>query len=158
MGVVTTGKRTMHLNSLAGLARGRRPRRPEYAEAPRPGCAPPVRLSVPAGMTAPLGCDAVAVPEEFGRAMAKRLPRMGCVYADGAHWWWLVPSDSDVSLEWPAPARYTAGALVPDVPRAPALVHRPEGSVPYTPPIPLYLALCRVTGTTPVWSRSVGAS
>ncbi|MEV5609215.1 hypothetical protein [Streptomyces sp. NPDC052225] len=141
MGVVTT--RTMHLDSLVGLARRR---------APRPHS--PVRLDVPAGMTAPLGCDAVAVPEAFARAMTARLPRMGCVYADGAHWWWLVPSESDVSLEWPAPARYTAGAVVPDAHRAPDLIHCPEGSVPYTPPIPLYLALCRVTGTTPAWSAS----
>jgi hypothetical protein len=145
MGVVTT--RTMQLDSLVGLARRRR--------TPRP--ADPVRLSVPDGMTVPLGCDAVAVPEVFARAMTRRLPRMGCVYADGAHWWWLVPSDSDVALEWPAPARYTAGALVPDAGRAPDLIHCPDSSVPYTPPIPLYLALCRVTGTTPVWSRAVGA-
>ncbi|MGY0487190.1 hypothetical protein [Streptomyces sp. WG-D5] len=158
MGVVTTGKRTMHLNSLAGLAARRRARHPDLPGAPRAGRAAPVRLRVPAGMTAPLGCDAVAVPEEFGRAMAQRLPRMGCVYADGAHWWWLVPADSDVSLEWPAPARYTPGAWVRDAVRVPAVVHCPEGAVPYTPPIPLYLALCRVTGTTPAWSRSVRAS
>ncbi|MFJ9036442.1 hypothetical protein ACIRF8_07610 [Streptomyces sp. NPDC102406] len=146
MGVVTT--RTMRLDSLVGLARRR--------HAPHP--AEPVRLSVPDGMAVPLGCDAVAVPEPFARAMTRRLPRMGCVYADGAHYWWLVPSDSDVSLEWPAPARYTAGALVPDAGRAPDLIHCPDSSVPYTPPIPLYLALCRVTGTTPAWSRTIGAS
>ncbi|MET9497518.1 hypothetical protein [Streptomyces sp. NPDC006552] len=146
MGVVTT--RTMQLDSLVGLARRRR--------APAP--AAPVRLSVPDGMTAPLGCDAVAVPEAFARAMTRRLPHMGCVYADGAHWWWLVPSDSDVALEWPAPARYTAGALVPAAGRAPDLIHCPDSAVPYTPPIPLYLALCRVTGTTPAWSRTIGAS
>ncbi|MZD03852.1 hypothetical protein GTW43_01980 [Streptomyces sp. SID5785] len=144
MGVVTT--RTMHLDSLVGLARRRHV----------PSSVPPVRLGVPDGMTAPLGCDAVAVPEDFARAMTRRLPRMGCVYADGAHWWWLVPSDSDVALEWPAPARYTAGALVPDARRAPDLIHCPDGAVPYTPPIPLYLALCRVTGTTPAWSRPAG--
>ncbi|MEK0100424.1 hypothetical protein WDA79_18360, partial [Streptomyces sp. A475] len=67
------------------------------------------------------------------------------------------PSDSDVALEGPAPASYTTGVLVPDARRAPGLIHRPDGSIPYTPPIPLYLALCRVTGTTPAWSRSIGA-
>ncbi|MEU6394926.1 hypothetical protein [Streptomyces sp. NPDC046939] len=138
----------MQLDSLVGLARRRRDPRPDR----------PIRLSVPDGMTVPLGCDAVAVPEACGRAMTRRLPRMGCVYADGAHWWWLVPSDSDVALEWPAPARYTAGTLVPDAGRAPDLIHCPDSSVPYTPPIPLYLALCRVTGTTPSWSRPLRAS
>ncbi len=63
------------------------------------------RLLVPDGMTAPLGCDAVAVPARFGPLVMPRLPRVGCVYADEAHWWWIVPSDSDYALEWPAPAR-----------------------------------------------------
>jgi hypothetical protein len=39
----------------------------------------------------------------------------------------------------------------------PGLIHRPDGTVPYTPPIPLYLALCRLTNTTPTWSRPVSA-
>ncbi|GAB2739066.1 hypothetical protein [Streptomyces bullii] len=115
------------------------------------------RLPVPDGMTAPLGCDAVAVPARFGPLLITRLPRVGCVYADEAHWWWLVPSDSDYALEWPAPARYATGAVVPDTPDLPGLIHRPEGTLPYTPPIPLYLALCRLTGTTPAWSRPVSA-
>ncbi|RFC75750.1 hypothetical protein [Streptomyces sp. AcE210] len=144
MGVVTT--RTMDLDSLVRFSRQRQILR-----------SAPLRLAVPDGMTAPLGCDAVAVPEACGRAMVARLPRMGCVYADDDRWWWIVPSDSDVALEWPAPASYTTGALVSDARRAPGLIHRPDGSVPYTPPIPLYLALCRVTGTTPAWSRSIGA-
>ncbi|MBQ0914429.1 hypothetical protein [Streptomyces sp. RM99] len=115
------------------------------------------RLLVPDGMTAPLGCDAVAVPARFGPLVMPRLPRVGCVYADEAHWWWIVPSDSDYALEWPAPARYAAGAVVPDTPDVPGLIHRPDGTVPYTPPIPLYLALCRLTNTTPTWSRPVSA-
>jgi hypothetical protein len=115
------------------------------------------RLPLPVGMTAPLGCDAVAAPAEFGPLVLPRLPRVGCVYADEAHWWWLVPSDSDYALEWPAPAQYTAGAVVPDAPAVPGLIHKPDGTLPYTPPIPLYLALCRVTGTTPTWSRPVSA-
>ncbi|MEU6193473.1 hypothetical protein [Streptomyces sp. NPDC047061] len=109
---------------------------------------------VPEGMTAPLGCDAVAVPARLGPLVVPRMPRVGCVYADGTHWWWIVPSDSDDALTWPAPADYSPGAPLP---RTARLIHRPEGTVPYTPPIPLYLALCRVTGTTPEWSRPLSA-
>jgi hypothetical protein len=112
---------------------------------------PPRRLAVPEGMTAPLGCDAVAVPDRLGPLVVPQLPRLGCVYTDGARWWWIVPSDSDYALPWPSPAHYAPGALVTGTAR---LIHRPEGMVPYTPPIPLYLALCRVTGTTPDWSRA----
>ncbi|MDN0194902.1 hypothetical protein [Streptomyces sp. S.PNR 29] len=140
-----SGARVLSLDTLVRLQRGR--------HTP----ATPLRLPVPDGMTAPLGCDAVAVPARFGPLLLPRLPRVGCVYADEAHWWWIVPSDSDYALEWPAPAHYTTGAIVPDAPGVPALIHRPDGTVPYTPPIPLYLALCRVTGTAPGWSRAVSA-
>ncbi|MFD4573130.1 hypothetical protein ACFWNK_19030 [Streptomyces sp. NPDC058417] len=117
----------------------------------------PRRLALPEGMTAPLGCDAVAVPARFGPLVMPRLPRVGCVFADETQWWWLVPSDSDYALEWPAPARYATGAIVLDTPRVPGLIHRPDGTVPYTPPIPLYLTLCRLTDTPPTWSRPVSA-
>ncbi|MGY5007785.1 hypothetical protein ACWCY6_06770 [Streptomyces sp. 900105755] len=113
-----------------------------------------VSFPVPEGMTAPLGCDAVAVPARLGPLVVPRLPRVGCVYADGTRWWWIVPTDSDDALTWPAPAHYGQGAPLPGTAR---LIHRPEGTVPYTPPIPLYLALCRVTGTTPEWSRPLSA-
>lgn len=118
------------------------------------------RLPLPAGMTLPLGCDAVAVPAHLGPPLMPRLPRVGCVYADETHWWWIVPADSDYALRWPDAAHYATGAVLPDAPhtdRLPTLIHRPSGAVPYTPPIPLYLALCRVTGTTPTWSRPVSA-
>ncbi len=115
------------------------------------------RLTPPEGMTAPMGCDAVEVPAELGRELMAGLPQVGCVYADDAHWWWLVPSDSDYALRWPAPARYSAGAFLPGTPAVPGLVHRPAGTIPYTPPIPLYLTLCRVTGTTPTWSEPLSA-
>ncbi|MGV9963611.1 hypothetical protein ACWDU3_06755 [Streptomyces olivaceus] len=141
----SSGIRTLGLDTMVRLQRGRR----------APGT--PLRLPVPDGMTAPLGCDAVAVPARLGPLVLPRLPRVGCVYADEAHWWWIVPSDSDYALEWPAPARYAAGAVLPDAPRLPRLIHRPDGTVPYTPPIPLYLALCRLTDTTPTWSRPVSA-
>ncbi|GGQ48125.1 hypothetical protein [Streptomyces flaveolus] len=140
-----SGVRPLGLDTLVRLQRALR----------EPGT--PRRLPVPDGMTAPLGCDAVAVPARFGPLVMPRLPRVGCVYADEAHWWWIVPSDSDYALEWPAPARYATGAVVPDSPGVPGLIHRPDGTVPYTPPIPLYLALCRLTDTTPTWSRPVSA-
>jgi hypothetical protein len=140
-----SGARILSLDTLVRLQRGRHT------------SATLLRLPVPDGMTAPLGCDAVAVPAHFGPMVLSRLPRVGCVYADEAHWWWIVPSDSDQALEWPAPAHYATGAIVPDLPGVPDLIHRPDGTLPYTPPIPLYLALCRVTGTTPGWSRAVSA-
>ncbi|GAA3494270.1 hypothetical protein GCM10019016_013690 [Streptomyces prasinosporus] len=143
-----SGTRALHLDTLVRLQRGRR-----AGGAPR-------RLPVPDGMTAPMGCDAVVVPAHFGPLVMPRLPRVGCVYADEAHWWWLVPSDSDHALEWPAPARYATGAVLPDapdLPDPPGLIHRPDGTLPYTPPIPLYLTLCRLTGTPPTWSRPVSA-
>ncbi|MFD9907295.1 hypothetical protein [Streptomyces sp. NPDC059063] len=110
---------------------------------------PVARLAVPAGMRQPLGCDAVALPAEFGPRLLERLPRVGCVYEDGPRWWWIVPAESDVALDWPPPTLYSRGAVLPDATREPALVHCPadlEGDVPYTPPLPLYsayLALCR---------------
>ncbi|MFI1352073.1 hypothetical protein ACH4TV_00575 [Streptomyces sp. NPDC020898] len=117
----------------------------------------PLHLPIPDGMTAPLGYDAVSVPARFGPRVLPRLPRLGCVYADADHWWWLVPADSDYALEWPAPAHYATGAVVLDAPCVPPLLHRPDDTLPYTPPIPLYLALCQVTGTTPTWSRPISA-
>ena len=136
------GGQTLSLDSLVRFRRGMR-----TTVAPR-------RLPLPEGMTAPLGCDAVAVPARIGPLVLPRLPRVGCVYADESHWWWIVPSDSDYALEWPESVRYSTGAIVPDTPR---LIHLPDGTVPYTPPIPLYLALCRVIGTTPSWSRQLSA-
>ncbi|MFI2639569.1 hypothetical protein [Streptomyces sp. NPDC018610] len=127
----------------------------------RPGSSgTPRRLPLPDGMTLPLGCDAVAVPARLGPSLMPRLPRVGCVYADETHWWFIVPADSDYALRWPAAAHYATGAVLPGTggtDRLPALTHRPAGTVPYTPPIPLYLALCRVTDTTPAWSRPVDA-
>ncbi|MFE6283924.1 hypothetical protein [Streptomyces sp. NPDC057877] len=138
------GSPVLSLNTLVRLGRGQHTTDAE----------PPRRLSLPDGMTAPLGCDAVAVPAHLGPLITPRLPRVGCVYADRAHWWLLVPSDSDYAMDWPAPAQYVTDALVPDVTH---LIHRPDGTVPYTPPIPLYLNLCRVIGATPTWSHPITA-
>lgn len=147
----------LSLDTLVRL--GRATRAPSASGRPAAGSDAPRRLALPDGMTVPLGCDAVGVPARFGSLLMPRLPRVGCVYADETHWWWIVPSDSDYALRWPAPAHYATGAILPDTARdrLPSLIHRPEGTVPYTPPIPLYLALCRVTGTTPAWSRPISA-
>ncbi|MFG2646297.1 hypothetical protein [Streptomyces sp. NPDC048436] len=146
-----TVRRLLDLDTLVRLERGRSAASPAL---------PPTRLAVPDGMSQPLGCDAVSVPSAFGPELMARLPRAGCVYEDveAARWWWIVPADSDVALEWPPPAYYAAGAVIPGAHHSPPLIHSPAGGeVPYTPPIPLYLALCRVTGTTPEWSRAVRA-
>ncbi|MFJ7901367.1 hypothetical protein ACIQ6V_12855 [Streptomyces sp. NPDC096198] len=118
---------------------------------------PPGRIALPADMTVAQGCDAVTVPAFYGPLLLPRLPKVGCVYADRDRWWWIVPSDSDVALHWPAPAHYRRGALLPRASDGPGLVHRPDHSVPYTPPIPLYLALCHLTGTAPAWTRPLSA-
>jgi hypothetical protein len=141
-----SGGQVLTMDTLVRLGRGLR----------APGT--PRRLAVPEGMTVPLGCDAVGVPVQLSRELMPRLPQVGCVYADDTHWWWIVPADSDYALEWPRPAQYATGAVVPDAPVVPSLVHRAEGTLPYTPPIPLYLALCRLTGTTPSWSRPVSSA
>ncbi|MEU0672500.1 hypothetical protein ABZ330_06355 [Streptomyces sp. NPDC006172] len=146
MSALRRGVPAVGLDTLVRLGRARG----EPARTPR-------RLAVPEGMTAPLGCDAVAAPAHLGPLVMPRLPLVGCVFADETHWWWLVPADSDHALEWPAPAHYATGALLGDAPKPPALVHRPDGILPYTPPIPLYLTLCRLTGTAPAWSRPVTA-
>ncbi|MGW1156652.1 hypothetical protein ACWD5Q_03810 [Streptomyces sp. NPDC002513] len=140
------GAEVLALDSLVRLERARR----TSGAAPR-------RLVLPEDMTVPLGCDAVTVPASYGPLLLSRLPRVGCVYADRADWWWIVPADSDVALNWPAPARYSTGALVPETSDGPGLIHRPDDTLPYTPPIPLYLALCQVTGTAPAWSRPLSA-
>ncbi|MFD1657439.1 hypothetical protein ACFSL4_04115 [Streptomyces caeni] len=148
-GTQATGPGTAQVLTLDSLVRLQR--------AQRTSATVSRRLPLPEDMAVPLGFDAVAVPARYGPLLLPRLPRVGCVYADPADWWWIVPSDSDVALEWPAPARYAAGALVPHAPGTPGLIHRPDGTVPYTPPIPLYLALCGITGTTPAWSRPLSA-
>ncbi|MEU8618429.1 hypothetical protein [Streptomyces sp. NPDC048623] len=108
------------------------------------------RLPVPVDLPATLGCDAVGVPARYGFRILSRLPAKGCVYADTDWWWWLVPAGSDDDLTWPLPACYAPGARVPD--RRPRLIHHPDGGSPYSPPIPLYLLTCQLTGIAPAWS------
>jgi len=121
-----------------------------------------LRLAVPGAGAAPLGCDAVGVPERIGYDVMARLPRVGCVFADGSRWWWIVPAGSDLGLQWPRGVDYAPGAAVSGpasgtggAMAVPRLVHRPADGVPYTPPIPLYLLVCRRTGVAPAWSCDV---
>lgn len=112
------------------------------------------RLDVPAVLRADLGCDAVGVPARYGFRLLGRLQSTGCVFADGAWWWWIVPAGSDLDLTWPFPSHYAPGARVPATDAR--LIRRPTGPSPYTPPIPLYLMMCQITGTTPRWPAVAG--
>ncbi|WP_032797489.1 hypothetical protein, partial [Streptomyces sp. HCCB10043] len=108
-----------------------------------------VRLALPASMSATLGCDAVGVPARHGFRLMSHLPRTGCVFADADRWWWIVPAGSDLDLDWPEQVTYARDAAVPgDRPR---LIHSPDALTPYTPPIPLFLMVCQVTGVAPSW-------
>lgn len=109
-----------------------------------------VRLTLPPSLPAALGCDAVGVPARYGFRLMSRLPGNGCVFADTDWWWWIVPAGSDADLRWPLPSCYAADAYVPD--RRPRLIHRPDTTSPYTPPIPLYLMICQLTGVAPAWT------
>ncbi|MER6995616.1 hypothetical protein [Streptomyces sp. NPDC000410] len=109
-----------------------------------------VRLDVPPGLPTTLGYDAVGVPARHGFRLLARLPRTGCVYADTDWWWWIVPAGSDQDLTWPLPSCYSPGGYVPA--RDPRLIHWPDDGTPYTPPIPLYLMVCQITGTAPAWT------
>ncbi|MFF0273741.1 MULTISPECIES: hypothetical protein [unclassified Streptomyces] len=127
------------------------PRRaPDLRGAGRPRELAATRLAVPVGLHTGLGCDAVGVPARFGFKILSRLPSKGCVYADSDWWWWLVPAGSDHDVSWPLPACYAPGAEIPD--RRPRLIHHPDGTSPYTPPIPLYLLVCQLTGIAPSWA------
>jgi hypothetical protein len=132
-----------------------RAQEPRLSSGLRPGAGRPrelgaTRLAVPAGLHTGLGCDAVGVPARFGFKILSRLPANGCVYADADWWWWLVPAGSDHDLTWPLPGSYAPGAEIPD--RRPRLIHHPDGTSPYTPPIPLYLLVCQLTGIAPSWT------
>jgi len=113
-------------------------------------------LDLPPRLVATLGCDAVGIPARYGFRLLGRLPRHGCVFADDNWWWWIVPAGSDTELTWPLPSHYARGAYVPA--REPHLIRWPDDSSPYTPPIPLYLNACQLTGTAPLWAAGVGSS
>ncbi|TXS13243.1 MULTISPECIES: hypothetical protein [Streptomyces] len=133
------------LSLLLGARRGR-------PEEPDGGAPDRVRLPLPPALSASLGCDAVGVPAQYGFRLMSHLPRAGCVFADADRWWWIVPAGSDLDLDWPEQASYAAGAYVPA--GRPRLIHTPESRTPYTPPIPLFLMVCQVTGVAPSWGPS----
>jgi hypothetical protein len=114
------------------------------------------RLALPSALVANLGFDAVGVPARYGFRLLGRLPRNGCVFADNDWWWWIVPAGSDLELTWPLPSHYAREAYVPGT--NPRLIRWPDGTSPYTPPIPLYLMACQITGTAPLWTAGVGSA
>ncbi|GAA4798761.1 hypothetical protein [Streptomyces ziwulingensis] len=137
--------------------------------APPPPCPPDRtgRLRLPARLAADLGYDAVGLPREHGERMLHSLPRVGCVFADDRRWWWIVPSGSQIGVEWPPTARYAVGARLTDPswtrtqgarPEAqrPGLLHAPRAGSPYTPPLPLYFLTCRLAGSAPRWTLTAG--
>lgn len=69
---------------------------------------------MPSALPTALGYDAVGLAERHGPQVMDRLPRVGCVFTHAGQWWWIVPSQSDIGLDWPAMARYAVDALVPD--------------------------------------------
>nr|WP_267242575.1 hypothetical protein [Streptomyces sp. PR69] len=121
-------------------------------------------MELPPRLAPTLGCDAVGFPARYGARMLARLPRAGCVFAEGHWWWWIVPAGSDLEVVWPLPAHYAPGARVPVT--RPRLVHRPDETrdgahgvaAPYTPPIPLYVLACQLTGTAPLWTAGAGSA
>jgi hypothetical protein len=137
-------------NAMSLLLGARRSREPQRAAGTGT-----VQLPLPPALSASLGCDAVGVPSRYGFRLMSHLPRTGCVFADDDRWWWIVPAGSDLDLDWPTQAAYAKGARVPAV--RPRLIHQPDNCAPYTPPIPLFLMVCQVTGVTPSWAPSGGA-
>ncbi|WP_063729525.1 hypothetical protein [Streptomyces sp. RTd22] len=106
--------------------------------------------------------DAVGVAERYGPAVMERLPRVGCVLGAGGRWWWIVPSQSDVGVNWPSAAVYAVGAVPAGAPpgrrtgraaEGPRVVHSPDDGVPYTHPLLLHIAVCAVAGVSPAWPR-----
>ncbi|MGC9436825.1 hypothetical protein [Streptomyces sp. WG5] len=125
---------------------------------PRRHCPGPASLTLPTGLRADLGHDAVSTSQEHGERILAGLPRAGCVFADQGRWWWIVPSGSDIGVTWPHGTHYVVGDPSWTRPRpavrptGPRLVHGPDGNSPYTAPIPLYFLACRLTGVAPHWS------
>ncbi|MFJ3929158.1 MULTISPECIES: hypothetical protein [unclassified Streptomyces] len=150
------------LRSLANrLARGQaavgagreahRPSRPDPRFLPpfRREEARPIQLDVPVADPGGPGYDAVGLPARYASRLIGRTGGSGCVFADDGWWWWIVPAGSDHGLRWPLPSHYAPGARIPG--RRPRLISGADGRSPYTPPIPLYLMTCQLTGSEPHW-------
>ncbi|MEW2517147.1 hypothetical protein [Actinacidiphila alni] len=116
------------------------------------------RIAVPTvgGFPPGLGCDVVETSAEHGLRILDCLPSSGCVLARGRQWSWIVPTGSDIDVQWPPATRYLPDAAVlvsAYEPRAAgathSLVHLPDQGVPYTHPILLYFAACCISGVQP---------
>ncbi|MBL1095603.1 hypothetical protein [Streptomyces coffeae] len=142
--------------ALPGLARGRLRQR---GSRPEPGGRR--RLALPSPLRTGRDYDAVGLAERDGRRVMELLPRAGCVLAHGGRWWWIVPPQSDVGVEWPPIALYAVGGMVSGgsegraggADEEPRLVHAPDDREPYTHPLLLHIAVCAVAGVAPAWPR-----
>lgn len=117
------------------------------------------RIHVPTTADFPpgLGCDVVETSAEHGMRILGCLPSSGCVLTNGRQWSWIVPTGSDIDVEWPSTTRYLVDAAVlvptyetrPDAPGGHSVIHLPDQAVPYTHPILLYFAACCIAGVQP---------
>ncbi|GLV77253.1 hypothetical protein ACH4VS_18785 [Streptomyces hygroscopicus] len=139
--------------ALTGLVRGRFGRR---GLRPAPGRH---RLQLPPALRTDRAYDAVGIAELHGPGVMALLPRAGCVLAGAGRWWWIVPPQSDVGVDWPSPAVYAIGAMVaprgrrtgPTGAEGPRVVHWPADGEPYTHPLLLHIAVCAAAGVSPAW-------
>jgi hypothetical protein len=119
------------------------------------------RLQLPSVLRTSAAYDAVGVAERHGPRVMELLPRAGCVLADAGCWWWIVPPQSDVGVNWPPLARYAAGGRMTGPSRGrtghageePRLVHWPRDNEPYSHPLLLHIAVCAAAGICPAWPR-----
>lgn len=116
----------------------------------------PLPASLRGALPGDLGCEAVEMSARHGRLILRGLPRTGAVFSDGARWWWIVPPESHIGLSWPTTVRYWTDATVPlsgapeDGRARPRLEHWTDRAEPYTHPLLLYIAVCRLAGVPPV--------
>ncbi|GAA1720693.1 hypothetical protein [Streptomyces yatensis] len=145
--------------ALTGLVRGRFGRRgfrPAFGRH---------RLQLPPALRTDRAYDAVGIAERHGPGVMDLLPRAGCVLARAGRWWWIVPPQSDIGVNWPAPAVYAVGAMVTGPPgrwtgptgaEEPGVVHWPGDGEPYTHPLLLHIAVCAAAGVSPAWPCDEG--
>ncbi|SEG57114.1 hypothetical protein SAMN05216223_106319 [Actinacidiphila yanglinensis] len=134
----------------------RRDRRDRYGDDP-PATRRRIRVPATSGFPAGLSCDVVETSAEHGLRILETLPSSGRVFTRGSRWSWIVPTGSDIDVEWPSTTRYLvdAAVLVPAYdpedggPDGYGRVHASDQDVPYTHPILLYFAVCCIAGVQP---------
>ncbi|MFE2447898.1 hypothetical protein ACPEIC_17590 [Stenotrophomonas sp. NPDC087984] len=145
--------------ALTGLVRGRFGRRGFRPASGRH------RLQLPPELRTERAYDAVGIAERHGPGVMALLPRAGCVLARAGRWWWIVPPQSDIGVNWPAPAVYAVGATVTGPPgrrtgpigtEEPGVVHWPDDGEAYTHPLLLHIAVCAAAGVSPAWPCDEG--